>query len=87
MQLDKYDIEAIAKARVSRAENKKTTMWFVIAFALALVGAFLSRYSPAGGWGLMGLGVISLFIYTNGYTKKQNAMKKQLMEEWQNKGV
>lgn len=82
MNLDEKDIEAVAKSRVSRAENNKTNAWMVGSVIAIVGGVFIVNFSRLAGW-VVSVGGFATFIwYINSLGKRQAEATRQLLAEW-----
>ncbi len=84
MNLDRQDIEAVAKSRVSRMYSKTSNNWLiglVIAVIIGLIVAF--QLSSIGGYVIWIVAIVAWLVYYNGLTKKQNYEKHRLLREWE----
>jgi hypothetical protein len=85
MDLNRLDVEAVAKARVSRAESQKTNYWSIGMLVGVIIGFAISYKVNIGiGYGVVILSICALVYYMNTLSKKQNAMKQKLLREWDN---
>ena len=82
MNLTQKDIEAVAKARVSRAEGNKSTYWTVGAMLCLVAGIFLQSYNGLVGWILVIAGFIAFVYYMNRLSTRQNKYKAKLVRDW-----
>lgn len=82
MKLDRKDIEAVAKARISRAEGNKSTYWTVGAMLCLVAGIFLQSYNGLVGWILVIVGFVAFIYYMNSLSGRQNKYKTRLVKEW-----
>ncbi len=83
MKLDSGDIGAVARYRVNRVENKKTTYWMIVVAVLVLAGVYVVRVNTLLGWVLCVAGVVGFVYYQNIIGKKAVVLKSKLMKEWQ----
>ena len=81
-KLDRVDIETVAKGRVARAENKKTSTWLIGVFIGIIAGFFLMNYSTMIGIAISAISVIAFAWYWRELGKKQEKAKIQLLKEW-----
>lgn len=88
MELSRTDVEMLAKGRVSKAEAKRTNQWIIGAGILLVISLFVVRLSPYAGYAIMAFAVLGVLYYMNQLSKKQNAYKSQLVQQWEseNKG-
>jgi uncharacterized membrane protein YfcA len=85
MQWTKEDIEAVAKARVSKQEKKTTDKWMwggIIGIVAGGVVAY--QFNVLLGYAVMAIALISILYYNSTLSKKQNVEKAKLFKEWQN---
>ncbi len=82
MKLDVKDVEAIAKARVTRAEGNKFNYWMIGGFVGIIIGTFLMRYSNVIGWIVVIIGFVGFLWYLYQVSKKQDSAKRKLVAEW-----
>ena len=85
MQWTKEDIEAVAKARVSKHEKKTTDKWMwggIIGIVAGGVVAY--QFNVLLGYAVMAIALISILYYNSTLSKKQNVEKAKLFKEWQN---
>ena len=87
MRLDTKDIEALAKARVNRAEGNKMNYWIVGTLVLILGGAFLLSFNTGLGFGLCAVGALGFLYYMSGLNKRQKSYQSRLMREWKQEQV
>ncbi len=83
--LDSKDVEAIAKSRVNRVENQRTTQWMIGVMVLIVAGIGVVQWTKNDliGWLLCVVGVDGFVYYQNGLGKKSSSLKSKLMREWQ----
>lgn len=82
MNLDKRDVEAVAKSRVNRQEGNKQTYYVGAALIVMIAGVLVARNSQMIGI-LLALGGFAIFIwYMYSVSKKQNVAKSKLLREW-----
>lgn len=82
MKFDRKDIEAVAKARVSRAEGNKGTIWMGGGMVTLIAGIYLQGFNSMIGWVLVIGGFVGVIWYMSTLSKKQNAYKMKLVKEW-----
>jgi multidrug transporter EmrE-like cation transporter len=84
MKLTKEDVEAVAKARVNRTEGKTTNTYLWLMIAGIGVGFILLYFvhSVWLGYGVVAVALIGFLYYNSKLTKKQNAMKYQMLKQW-----
>ena len=85
MKFTQWDVETVAKARVAKAESKKTNKWVWGMVVGILIGFLLLWKVNIGiGYGVAIVSVVAFLYYTSKLSKKQNLYKAKLLMEWQN---
>lgn len=85
MDFDSKDIEAVAKARVSRAESKKMNYYIygiVAAFVIGIICLRIENYGIYIGYGVIIFGVIAFLRFMQSVSRKQRVAAFQLKKEW-----
>ncbi len=81
---DKRDVEAVAKARVARAEGKSQAYWMFGFATVALAGGILIPNIPEiARWVVLIVGCGGILWFSNRFSNKQKAAAAKLVREWE----
>jgi len=80
---DRRDVEAVAKARLARAEGKQQAYWMGGCLIVALAGVMVPGIPKPMAWVLMLGAMIILLWQMNKFSNRQKAAAAQLIREWE----
>ncbi len=83
MQLSRFDIEDLAKARVNRNEKKNTDKWFWGMMVFVVAGFALGYAVNIWVGALVCIASVVAFLWYNSQlSKKQNVMRATMLKQW-----